>query len=288
MKRYFLLSFALFAMSGVHAAPLKSAEITAVVNDVKISTDSSSAQTARIGEKLTVSSSVLTGRNSRAELTFDDQTITRVGANSIFRFSSGSRDMEIQQGSFLLNVPKNAGGATIRTATVTAAITGTTTMMEYSEGQWFKFLVIEGVAKLRNQNGDTIDVEPGNMIVMHPQAKNFPAPLVINLQKLVKTSKLLDGKFFKPLGGNAKQLIDHSIASQLDRRRVGKLLPTGVIVRGPGRPFGKPDRAGNKGPRTVLPRGDGHMGNNGSGPGNSCIDTQGMPIPGCDISGSDF
>lgn len=33
--------------------------------------------------------------------------------------------MEIKQGSFLLQVPKNAGGATIRTSTVTAAITGT-------------------------------------------------------------------------------------------------------------------------------------------------------------------
>jgi len=140
MKIPSIVTAAAFLIGIAHAAPLKTANLTKKVNDVRISESSRQAREASVGDRLTGSSTVLTGRQSRAELTFPDQTVTRIGANAAFRFNSGSRDMEIKQGSFLLQVPKNAGGATIRTSTVTAAITGTTTMMEYSPGRWVKFI----------------------------------------------------------------------------------------------------------------------------------------------------
>ena len=171
MKQFIFAIAAVAACGSAMAAPLKSASVTKVVNDVRISKNSAAAQSATMGQRMTGKSTLLTGRGSRAELTFPDRTVTRIGANSVFRFSSASREMEIERGSFLLNVPKNAGGAKIRTATVTAAITGTTTMMEYSPGQWLKFIVLEGVAKLSNDNGDTINVPPGQMIIMHPNAE---------------------------------------------------------------------------------------------------------------------
>ena len=95
------------------AAPLKTAVVTTVVNDVKLSERSGAAKAIGTGQTMGGSSTLLTGRKSRAALTFPDKTVTRIGANSVFRFSSGSRDMEISQGSFLLQVPKGAGGATI-------------------------------------------------------------------------------------------------------------------------------------------------------------------------------
>jgi len=44
----------------------------------------------------------------------------------------------------LLRVPKNAGGAKINTAAVTAAITGTTVMLEFHKNSYVKFIVLEG------------------------------------------------------------------------------------------------------------------------------------------------
>jgi len=271
MKQFIFAIAAVAACGSAMAAPLKSASVTKVVNDVRISKNSAAAQSATMGQRMTGKSTLLTGRGSRAELTFPDRTVTRIGANSVFRFSSASREMEIERGSFLLNVPKNAGGAKIRTATVTAAITGTTTMMEYSPGQWLKFIVLEGVAKLSNDNGDTINVPPGQMIIMHPNAKNFPRPVVLNIDKLVKTSGLMKRGGFAPLNGAAVDLIAHSVGNQLERRRGGELLPSGIVVRGPGGRIGGNGGDPHGNPRTGVPIGrsvnDSGGGNGGGGGG---------------------
>ncbi len=242
------------------AAPFTTARLSKVVNDVRISERSSRALTATEGQTVTGASTILTGRNSRAELGFPDETVTRIGANSVFRFKSGTRNMEIERGSFLLNVPKNAGGATIRTATVSAAITGTTTMMEYSPGEWIKFIVIEGTAHLTNKHGASVDVPPGRMVVMRPDAVNFPLPVILNMGRLVRTSRLLDRRAFGPMPPPAQRLIGQTVTGQMQLRRAGELQPGGFIVRGPG--F-RGDRQGERKPhqpdgRGKLPPPGGH------------------------------
>jgi len=218
-----------------HADSLRSAEVTKVVKDVRLYQPSTDGRPANVGDKLTGNASLHTGRQSRTELVFQDNTLTRVGANSIFSFRSGTRDLEIGQGTLLLQVPKNAGGATIRTATVTAAITGTTTMLEYSPNKWFKFLTLEGVAKLslKGRKGST-DVPAGQMVVMDPNGQTIPAPIIINLAKLVATSRLAGRSKFGPLPQHAENLVNQSIHQQTQERSKGNLLPTYVIVQGPG------------------------------------------------------
>jgi hypothetical protein len=226
------LLFAAVCSIHAYASPLGSAEITTVVNDVRIYSESESGKGAITGERISGNDDVHTGRRSRAELTFPDQSLTRIGANSIFSFSSSSRDMEIKQGSFLLQVPKNTGGAIIRTATVTAAITGTTTMIEYNPGQWIKFITLEGTAKLKlNQGGGYVDVPAGKMIFMRLNDKKIPLPIMINIQKLVKTSKLL-GKDFGKLRPEALELIERTIHDQNQERNQGDITPAGVIHDG--------------------------------------------------------
>lgn len=216
------------------AAPLKSAVLTTVVNDVRLSEKSSEARAIGTGTKMSGSSTLLTGRNSRAAMTFPDNTVTRVGSNSVFSFSSGSRNMEIQQGSFLLQVPKNAGGATIRTATVTAGITGTTTMMEYNPGQFIKFVCLEGKAKLTNKRGKKIEIPAGQMLVMHPNAANFPRPVIVNIGKMRKTSALADKDQFGPLSPDAEDAIDATVAQQTEETNEGNLSPAHLLERGLG------------------------------------------------------
>ena len=246
-----LATVAAMAVGAAHAAPLNSAIMTKKINDVRVSESSKEALSATEGDRLTGSSTVLTGRRSRAELTFPDKTITRIGANAAFRFSSGSRDMEITQGSFLLQVPKNAGGATIRTATVTAAITGTTTMMEYNPGEWMKFICLEGTAKLSNSKGDSIVVPPGCMIVMPTDAARFPRPVIVNIRKLVMTSLLLDEATFEALDEAALAAITQTALDQLGAKRDGSLIPGYILEPGqlPGGD-GSPEGAG--GDRTLF------------------------------------
>ena len=217
------------------AAPLKSAKVTQAVNDVSIYTGSKNPRPANVGETIGGSNSVRTGRDSRAELVFTDQTVTRLGQNSVFRFKNGTRDVELERGSVLLQVPKSAGGATIRTATVTAAITGTTSMFEYSPGQWVKLLTLEGTQKLFiNGQKDPVLVPAGQMIVMRPNARVVPQPVTIDLAKLIATSILAGNKVFGPLPQNSKNAIAQTVNQQRQGKRQGSLLPTRQVVTGPG------------------------------------------------------
>lgn len=217
------------------AAPLKSAKVTQAVNDVSIYTSSRDPRPANVGETIGGSNSVRTGRDSRAELVFTDQTVTRLGQNSVFRFRNGTRDVELERGSVLLQVPKSAGGATIRTATVTAAITGTTSMFEYSPGEWVKLLTLEGVQKLYiNGQKEPVLVPAGQMIVMRPNARVVPQPVTIDLAKLIATSILAGNKVFGPLPQNSKNAIAGTIHQQRQGKRQGNLLPTRQIISGPG------------------------------------------------------
>jgi hypothetical protein len=128
------IAFGLFSLgcSPASAALLKQAEVTAVVNDVKIVDPGAGERKAKPQDVIQGGRGVKTGIQSRAELLFQDKTLTRLGANTVFSFNEGSRDMELQRGTMLLQSPKGAGGAKIRTAAVTAAITGTTILLEYT------------------------------------------------------------------------------------------------------------------------------------------------------------
>lgn len=72
-----------------------------------------------------------TGIKSRSELVFEDQTLTRVGPETYFSFRPGTREMMLERGTMLLQVPKGLGGAKILTRAITASITGTKILFEY-------------------------------------------------------------------------------------------------------------------------------------------------------------
>jgi hypothetical protein len=164
-----------------------------------------------------------------------DHTITRLGQNSAFSFRDGGRTVELKQGSVLLQVPKNHGGATIRTATVTAAITGTTVMFEYNPGKWIKLITLEGTQKLYlNGSKHFVSVPAGKMIIMNPNSKFIPQPVSVDIAKIMATSALVSHQPFGRLPDRALELIQQTIHDQLIAKRNGILLPTGQIVTGPG------------------------------------------------------
>jgi hypothetical protein len=131
-----LLGTLLLSTPRADAAFLKSAEVTAVVNDVKLIEGPNGERAAGVRDVVKGNSTVKTGIKSRAELLFQDKTLTRLGANTLFSFEEGTRDLELEHGTMLLQAPKGIGGARIRTAAVTAAITGTTILLEYSPVAW--------------------------------------------------------------------------------------------------------------------------------------------------------
>src|SRR5437773_8818219 len=230
--RFALAAVALY--SGVFvqqsaAGPLTSAEVTKIINRVSLIEPAKGARPAVVRDVIKDDRGLQTGARSRSELLFQDNTLTRVGAETFFSFKTGTRDLTLEKGSMLLQVPKGLGGAKIHTAAVTAAITGTTIMMEYSPGQYLKVLVLEGSLRLsRNGSGDSLVLPPGKMVIMRPDAKKIPDPIDVDLAQIVRTSILVNfpGSNFLPI----MPLIQAAIEDQATELTKGTLVPTNLVM----------------------------------------------------------
>ena len=125
-SRYILTIAALASglSNEVSADELKQAKVTQVIQDVRVLPSNASPRPAAVNDNVRQGTAVQTGVQSRSELTFKDQTITRLGEKTIFSVGEGPRTIDLGSGQFLLYAPKKAGGAKVKMGPVTAAITG--------------------------------------------------------------------------------------------------------------------------------------------------------------------
>jgi hypothetical protein len=231
--RFALVAVALY--SGVFvqqsvAGPLTSAEVTKIINRVSLIEPAKGDRPAVLRDVIKDDLGLQTGARSRSELLFQDNTLTRVGAETFFSFKTGTRDMTLEKGSMLLQVPKGLGGTKIHTAAVTAAITGTTIMIEYSPGKYLKVLVLEGSLRLSHNGsfGNSQVLRPGKMVIMRPDAKTIPDPVDVNLAEIVKTSTLVNfagGKILPSM-----PLIQAAINDQARELTKGTLVSTNLVI----------------------------------------------------------
>jgi hypothetical protein len=177
----------------------KEARVTRIVNDVQIMPANAPAEAATLDELVQEKTGVRTGDESRSELTFEDLTITRLGANTIFSFDRAGRTAELAAGTMLLRVPKNSGGATIKASAVTVGITGTTVIFGGDATGNGKLIVLEGSAQMRlNANPkQSKRVTAGEMLDVKAGAKVLPNPVTVDIQRIMDTDPLITD--FPPL-----------------------------------------------------------------------------------------
>ena len=111
---------AILAASPTAAAD--TAEVSEVVKDVAID-----SRQASVGDNVSGSTSLKTGRKSRAELTFQDSTLLRIGSNTIFSFAKSGqkgKNFKLTHGTAFISAPDKHNGVRINCGGVTAAITG--------------------------------------------------------------------------------------------------------------------------------------------------------------------
>lgn len=249
------LGVLLAATASLNAGTLKRAEITKIVNEVAIIKPGATERPAAVADVVQGELGVRTGQKSRAELLFPDDTLTRLGANTIFNFEQGTRDMDLTQGTMLLQVPKSAGGATIRTAAVTAAITGTTILIEHTPSRsvpkflarkqrrdakphgYIKVMVLEGTLKLTltKKLGESMLVEAGQLVMFPDDTDSLPEAVDFDIETVVETAKLLD---YATWAGTRRPLnftlINAAIANQRVEKSRSQLIDTNLYIRGRG------------------------------------------------------
>jgi len=176
------------------AAEKKEARITQAIHSVQLLAPNAAPRPASISDNVGPGTAVRTGSDSRAELTFADRTLARLGANSVLSFSEG--EFDLANGSILLYLPKSSGSARINTAIATSAGNSFTAMAEYHPKSWIKFIILEGHGSvfLKHHPGETRALHAGQMIMVRAGATKLSEPQDVDLSELIKTSMLI-GKF---------------------------------------------------------------------------------------------
>jgi len=118
--------YALMIAGAQGVQPFSSATIVRVENNVSIGSHAGGPERpAALHDVVEAQTYLITQDNSRAELQFADKSIVRVGQDTVFSFDAQSRTLSLEKGAMLFYVPPGSGGGTIKTPSLTAAITGT-------------------------------------------------------------------------------------------------------------------------------------------------------------------
>ena len=209
------------------AANIERSTITEVVKDASILQPATKGRkAARVAEVFGVPDVLRTGSDSRVEMIAEDQTVTRVGANTIFSFEPQKREINLQKGSVLFNSPAGKGGGTIRTAAATAAVQGTTLIVVTTQNGGFKVLMMEHRGFVKSKNGQTRWIDAGQMVYALPGG-DLSGVLNFHLAEQVGVSRLVSG-FKKPLP--SKDKIEAAIAKQERAIAKGQLVTTGLLA----------------------------------------------------------
>lgn len=234
MKTKLFIAGLLCGCAPLFAAPLTQSTFTEVVRDVNVvSADTKAAAPATVNELVTAPNLVRTGPESRAELTAPDQTITRIGANTVFSFEPSGRNIDLEKGNVLFHSPHGKGGGSIRSGGAAAAVLGTTLIVSSTGTGGFKVIVLEGHGTVTLPNGHSTTLNAGQLVFVLPGQTDFDHVLEINLGKLVAGSTLVNG-FSTPLPSQPliQIAIDHQ-NQQLNNGKVDTGQPPEIYIPDP-------------------------------------------------------
>jgi hypothetical protein len=223
------ITAAQWASSAIGAQP-QEAQVTVVNHDVTLLGADDTTTAASVDDKVPDGTAVRTGVDSRIELTFVDQTIARLGANTDLSFKEGARNLDLSEGVMLLQVPKGARGARIHTSGIAAAVAGTTVVFEY-HAAIYKFLTLEGTARLYRPGhlGDSVLVRAGQMVIGQPNAA-LSDPVDFDVGRLLKTSRFITD--FPPL--RSEKSMTYASERQQKAKSKKSLIDTNLVIFGGG------------------------------------------------------
>jgi hypothetical protein len=150
---------------------LKRAELYKIRNQVDLSRQNQPTwNPAQPGEAIVPQDAVRTGANSRAELLFNEGTLVRTGAGTIFRFAPGKRNFELDSGAALVMIRPGQGQSTITTPEARVQSQGTALFLQHDPDRNASLIGVltnspAGLVQVSNANGDiTIQLQAGQFV----------------------------------------------------------------------------------------------------------------------------
>ena len=215
------------------AASLQNGQVSELRNDVRFTTPEN--QTSKLTGPITIhDGSLQTGAESRAQITFGDQTVVRMGDNTKCAINSKSRKFELTSGAIFTQVPPGVGKTTIDVRGVTATATGTALVIECMPQAYTKFISLDGTSRLCLGHAiwsqDCVLVRAGQMLIAGPDPKSLPEAVDVDLTHLVETCQFITE--LPELA--AKSRLVKAAAAQRNRKSHGKFAETNLVIFGRG------------------------------------------------------
>jgi hypothetical protein len=217
------------AIHNALAMPRPDAVVTRVVGNATVGAAAGGSHTLRVGDRVRIGDALRTGVDSRLEVTFPDEAIARLGAETSIVSKNGSRNLILDGGVLFVDAPRKAHVA-IRAGGYAASISASTMLFEFRPDV-YKFMVIDGTSRLYRPAhfGDSVLVRAGQLVIGDP-AQPVSDPVDFEIARFIKTSCFIAD--FAPLP-NAKSLV--SAGGQQEQRKTKKrLVGTNLVIFGGG------------------------------------------------------
>lgn len=174
-KTLLLVALALCtALPALATLPLTESTFTEIIRVANvINATNKNVSPAQTNEIFRAPDLVRTGDGSRIEMTAPDKTVTRVGANTVFTFAPGGRDIILERGSVLFHAPKGVGGGSVNYRGTSAAVLGTTMICVVLQDGRFKVMDLEGGVTVTLRNGISVTLHAGQMVVVTSDGDSF-------------------------------------------------------------------------------------------------------------------
>ena len=224
-------TFAFVGFAPIYAGAPNGARITYVSNDVRLEAGQGAPSRVSVGEIVSAGTTINSGTKARSELTFENQTVARLGANTSLNLGTELAAMELREGAMLFQIPKGAG-AEITTGPVIITSKRATGLLERSRDAYIKLLLLEGEARvaLSNRVGESILVEPGQVLITNHKATSLPEVAYFDIVRMVRTCQLISE--FPPL--HNQNSIEAEARKQIRLTNKGTYVPSNLVIFGRG------------------------------------------------------
>jgi hypothetical protein len=192
--------------------------VSFVKNDVYSIKDTNKVTTT-LNDKVEPDTQIGTGAQSMCELSLDDKSVTRIGANAVFTFVEQERLVKCDKGTFLVSKDPETEAMTVTTGSVTAAVNGSTVMFDVT-GDATHVAVAEtttGVV-VTDKNGKSVTLQSGEGISATPAGMASVTPRSVDVKDLT-SSPLFTEAGLAPLANNA--LIKGVVSAQESAKAAG-------------------------------------------------------------------
>lgn len=233
------------------------ARVTYLTNEVQAHGLNGRSTPVAIGNILSRGVTIENGANARSELTFVNRDVVRLGARTSLHLKDGAGEVELRDGAILFQIPKGSN-AEIAAGPVTLTSKGATGLLERNRDLYIKLLLLEGEARviLPAHLGESVVMEPGQIMIMNPKATALPGAAYFSIARAVRTCRLL--KDFPPLRG--ANLIADEARKQADLTKRGDYVSSNLVIFGRGTQVNLGAPAATGGPAkkqaTASPSGD--------------------------------